>query len=236
MTTSENGERNRRTSPIVTDREVRHMATVDHGGRKRCSYKNVDSPVGRLTLAATDEGLAGIIWESERPGRVRLALEVEDNVHPVLVETERQLAEYFAGQRKTFAVKLDLAGTAFQRKVWSALLTIPFGETRSYGQIARQIGTPGAARAVGAANGSNPLPIIAPCHRVIGSSGRLTGFGGGLDAKARLLELEGARQARQGRPGGRPLPTLFESRVDQRAPRPAQATTRSIRSSQAAEE
>ena len=101
-----------------------------------------------------------------------------------------------AGQRHEFALKLDLAGTPFQRKVWNALLTIPFGETRSYGQIARQIGHPNAVRAVGAANGRNPVSIIAPCHRVIGSTGKLTGFAGGIDAKARLLAFEGAKSGR----------------------------------------
>jgi methylated-DNA-[protein]-cysteine S-methyltransferase len=151
----------------------------------------VDSPVGRLTLVATDEGLAGILWEKDRPSRVRLNIEAEDATHPVLVEAERQLREYFSGQRKAFDLKLDVAGTAFQRKVWNALLTIPFGETRSYGEIARQIGNPGAMRAVGAANGRNPVSIVAPCHRVIGSTGKLTGFGGGLDVKAQLLALEG---------------------------------------------
>jgi len=171
----------------------RAMAKVDQGTEKRYVYKMMDSPVGRLTLVATDEGLAGILWENDRPSRVRLNIEAEDTRHPVLIETERQLKEYFAGQRKEFALSLDLAGTAFQRKVWNALLTIPFGETRSYGQIARQIGSPGAVRAVGAANGRNPVSIIAPCHRVIGSTGQLTGFGGGLDAKARLLALEGVK-------------------------------------------
>src|SRR4029077_10281358 len=122
-----------------------------------------------------------------------LNVEAEDNTHPVLIETERQLEEYFAGRRKEFAVTLDLAGTAFQRKVWNALLTIPFGETRSYGQIARQIGNPDAVRAVGAANGRNPVSIIAPCHRVIGSTRKLTGIARGIDAKAHLLALEGAK-------------------------------------------
>jgi methylated-DNA-[protein]-cysteine S-methyltransferase len=121
-----------------------------------------------------------------------LTLEAEDNSHPVLVETERQLEEYFAGQRRAFAVALDVSGTAFQRQVWNALLTIPFGETRSYAQVATQIGNPAAVRAVGAANGRNPLSIIAPCHRVIGSTGQLTGFAGGLDVKKRLLALERA--------------------------------------------
>ena len=169
------------------------MAKVDHETQKRYVCKTVDSPIGRLTLVATDEGLAGILWENDRPRRVRLDIEAEDNRHPVLIQTERQLKEYFVGQRKEFDVKLDLAGTAFQRKVWNALLTIPFGETRSYGQIARQIGNPTAVRAVGAANSRNPVSIIAPCHRVIGSTGTLTGFAGGLDVKAYLLALEGAR-------------------------------------------
>jgi methylated-DNA-[protein]-cysteine S-methyltransferase len=158
---------------------------------KRYVYRIVDSPVGRLTLVASDEGLAGILWENDRPGRVRLPVEAADDSHPVLIEAARQLQEYFAGQRQAFAVKLDVTGTAFQQKVWNALLTIPFGETRTYGQIARQIGHPAAVRAVGAANGRNPVSIIAPCHRVIGSTGKLTGFAGGLDAKVRLLALEG---------------------------------------------
>jgi methylated-DNA-[protein]-cysteine S-methyltransferase len=113
----------------------------------------------------------------------------------VLAEAERQLAEYFDGRRKTFSLALGFAGTDFQRKVWRALLTIPFGETRSYAQIAKQIGSPGASRAVGAANGRNPIAIVAPCHRVIGTSGKLTGFAGGLDAKAYLLALEGRSSA-----------------------------------------
>jgi methylated-DNA-[protein]-cysteine S-methyltransferase len=150
------------------------------------------SPVGRLTLVATDKGLAAILWENDRPRRVRLTVEAEEVGHPVLVETERQLEEYFAGRRKQFALTLDVSGTAFQRQVWNALLTIPFGETRSYGQIAKQIGSPNAVRAVGAANGRNPISIVAPCHRVVGSTGALTGFAGGLDVKAHLLALEGA--------------------------------------------
>ena len=169
------------------------MGNVNDGTKKRYVSKMVDSPVGKLTLVATDEGLAAIQWQKDRPGRGGLSVEVEDDRHPVLLETERQLEEYFAGRRRQFTVKLDVVGTPFQRKVWNALLTIPFGETRSYGQIAAQIGNPGAARAVGAANGRNPVSIIAPCHRVIGSTGKLTGFGGGLDTKAQLLALEGSR-------------------------------------------
>jgi methylated-DNA-[protein]-cysteine S-methyltransferase len=156
-------------------------------------YKTMKSPVGELKLVASDKGLAGILWEKDNPRRVRLSPVSEDKNHPVLVEAERQLNDYFSGKRKAFSVRLDFKGTEFQKKVWAALLTIPFGETRSYGQIAKQIQNPKAVRAVGAANGKNPIPIIAPCHRVIGSTGKLTGFGGGLEAKARLLALEGGR-------------------------------------------
>ena len=158
--------------------------------RKRYVYKIQDSPVGRLTLVASDDGLAAILWENDRPGRVRLDIDAEDAMHPVLAETGRQLNEYFGGRRKRFALPLDMAGTAFQRKVWNALLTIPFGETRSYKDVARQVGNPAAVRAVGAANGRNPVSIVTPCHRVVGSTGKLTGFAGGLDVKAHLLELE----------------------------------------------
>ncbi|WP_421524689.1 methylated-DNA--[protein]-cysteine S-methyltransferase [Pseudomonas yamanorum] len=153
-------------------------------------YKYMTSPVGQLTLVARDGKLTAILWEKERPNRVRLGALQEANNSPVLEETERQLKEYFAGTRNRFELKLDFAGTDFQKKVWQALLTIPFGETRSYSQIAAQIGSPKAVRAVGAANGRNPISIVAPCHRVIGASGGLTGFAGGLEAKQYLLELE----------------------------------------------
>jgi methylated-DNA-[protein]-cysteine S-methyltransferase len=158
--------------------------------QKAFVYKIMKSPVGELKLVASDQGLAAILWENDNPKRVRLNIVGEDRSHPVLLETERQLAEYFAGQRKTFTVALDFAGTDFQKKVWQALLAIPFGQTRSYGEIAKALGNAKAMRAVGAANGKNPISIIAPCHRVIGSTGRLTGFAGGLNVKARLLELE----------------------------------------------
>jgi methylated-DNA-[protein]-cysteine S-methyltransferase len=154
-------------------------------------YKWMASPVGKLTLAATNDGLAAILWENDRPSRVRLPVMTEDHDHPVLLETERQLNEYFARRRRQFALKLSPSGTEFQQKVWNALRTIPFGETRSYAEIARQIGRPTAVRAVGAANGRNPVSIVTPCHRVVGSSGALTGFAGGLDVKARLLAFEG---------------------------------------------
>jgi len=159
------------------------------------SYKFLESPVGRLKLVAGDQGLVAILWENDNPHRVRLEESVEDTNHRVLVETERQLSEYFSGKRQEFSLPLDLRGTTFQREVWHALPGIPFGETRSYQQLANQLGNPNATRAVGAANGRNPVSIIVPCHRVIGSSGKLTGFAGGLDAKKYLLEME-ARDTR----------------------------------------
>ncbi|MCS4246529.1 MULTISPECIES: methylated-DNA--[protein]-cysteine S-methyltransferase [unclassified Pseudomonas] len=159
-------------------------------------YTLMPSPVGQLTLVARDGKLNAILWEKDRPNRVRLGDLHEVNDSPVLLETQRQLKEYFAGTRNHFELELDFTGTDFQKQVWQALLTIPFGETRSYSDIARQIGNPKAVRAVGAANGRNPISIIAPCHRVIGASGELTGFAGGLEAKQYLLALEGTGQAR----------------------------------------
>jgi methylated-DNA-[protein]-cysteine S-methyltransferase len=154
------------------------------------AYKMMNSPVGKLTLVAKASRLTAILWENDKPDRVRLGPMREENNSPVLLETERQLNEYFAGKRNGFELELDFVGTEFQRKVWAALLTIPFGETRSYSDIAVQIGNPKAVRAVGAANGKNPISIIAPCHRVIGASGALTGFAGGLASKKFLLTLE----------------------------------------------
>lgn len=151
--------------------------------------KTIDSPLGPLKLVASDKGLAAILWQNEKSGVLK-SVPVEDPDHPVLVETERQLRAYFAGELRQFSLPLDLQGTAFQQSVWQALLTIPFGETRSYAEIARQIGRPKAVRAVGAANGQNPISIVAPCHRVIGSNGTLTGYAGGLAAKQHLLGLE----------------------------------------------
>src|SRR5262249_9881861 len=147
------------------------------------SFKTMKSPVGKLKLVASHRGLAAILWEDDDPQRVRLSPIAENKQHLVLLEAERQLDEYFAGKRKTFSLKFDFAGTEFQRKVWQALTTIPFGETRSYRQIARQAGRPKAVRAVGAANSKNPIAIIVPCHRVVGSNGQLTGFAGGLETK-----------------------------------------------------
>lgn len=156
----------------------------------------MDSPVGMLTLVASDAGLVAVLWPNDNPRRVRLAPSMATPDHPILAQTRAQLEDYFAGRRRAFDIPLDFRGSDFNRSVWRALLTIPFGETRSYGQIAAQIGHPTAARAVGAANGRNPISIVAPCHRVIGANGALTGFAGGLAAKTLLLELEGGAAQR----------------------------------------
>ena len=140
-----------------------------------------------LRLVASDSGLRSIEFEPWR----RLQ-GCRPGTHPVAVEAVRQLRAYFAGKLRRFDLPLDLQGTEFQLRVWRELETIPFGETRSYSQIATAIGAPRAVRAVGAANGANPIPIVVPCHRVIGAAGSLIGYGGGLPLKKRLLELEGA--------------------------------------------
>jgi methylated-DNA-[protein]-cysteine S-methyltransferase len=150
----------------------------------------IASPVGELTIVASDAGLVAVLWPGDRPSRVPLDEPAHDDQHPVLIETARQLGEYFAGTRTSFELPLDLRGTSFQREVWDALLAIPFGETRTYLDLARRLGNPAATRAVGAANGRNPVSIIVPCHRVIGSSGKLTGFAGGLAVKQQLLAHE----------------------------------------------
>jgi methylated-DNA-[protein]-cysteine S-methyltransferase len=153
-------------------------------------YKFIDSPVRKLKLVASEKGLVAILWENDNPRRVILGDLRKVDHQPILVEAELQLKEYFEGKRQGFSIPLDMRGTAFQQSVWEALLEIPFGETRSYGQLAKQLGKPTAMRAVGAANGRNPLSIVVPCHRVIGSSGQLTGFAGGLEAKEHLLKIE----------------------------------------------
>jgi methylated-DNA-[protein]-cysteine S-methyltransferase len=156
------------------------------------AFKFVSGPVGLLKLVASDSALVAILWENDDPKRVRLGSLVEDVDHPILCLAEQQVGEYFAGARKSFDLPLDFGGTPFQKKVWSELLNIPFGQTRTYGQIANAIGKPRAFRAVGAANGKNPISIVAPCHRVIGKDGSLTGFAGGLEAKECLLGIEAA--------------------------------------------
>jgi methylated-DNA-[protein]-cysteine S-methyltransferase len=156
----------------------------------KLAFMQMSSPVGILKLVATEKALVAVLWENENPKRVRLAELVEYTDHPILLETQQQLNEYFAGTRQQFDLPLDFEGTEFQQKVWQALLEIPFGETRSYRDIAEQVGNVKAVRAVGAANGKNPISIIAPCHRVVGMNGKLVGFAGGLDNKEILLNLE----------------------------------------------
>ncbi|ORA67429.1 cysteine methyltransferase [Mycolicibacterium elephantis] len=157
-------------------------------------FRSVDSPVGPLTLAGKDGRLMHLRMVDQTYEPSRDSWEPDDTAFPEAVE---QLEAYFAGDRRDFDLKLHLVGTAFQRRVWEALLTIPYGETRSYGDIARQIGSPGAFRAVGLANGHNPIGIIVPCHRVIGANGSLTGYGGGLDRKKLLLGLERSHASAQ---------------------------------------
>lgn len=153
-------------------------------------YKEIASPVGKLKLVASANALVAVLWENERPNRVKLDAMKFDPQQPILLETEHQLAEYFAGARSEFDLPLEPAGSAFQKKVWQALRAIPFGQTRSYLDLAKAVGSSKAARAVGAANGKNPLSIIVPCHRVVGANRALTGFAGGLNTKAALLALE----------------------------------------------
>jgi methylated-DNA-[protein]-cysteine S-methyltransferase len=157
----------------------------------------IDSQTGPLTLFATDAALVAVLWDTDTPLPPHLRDATANDCHPILVETANQLREYFDGKRQTFDVPLDPQGTDFQKTVWLALREIPFGQTASYGQIARRIGMPTASRAVGAANGRNPIPIIVPCHRVIGANGSLTGFGGGLANKSLLLSLEGVTIAQE---------------------------------------
>jgi methylated-DNA-[protein]-cysteine S-methyltransferase len=153
-------------------------------------YTNYLSPIGPLLLAASELGLAGVYFAEHRHFKGSDGWQRDDG-HAVLQQTIVQLTQYFAGVRRTFDVPLDLShGTGFQQAVWQALLTLPFGSTASYAGIARQIGKSAAVRAVGAANGRNPISIIVPCHRVISSSGALTGYAGGLLNKQALLELE----------------------------------------------
>jgi methylated-DNA-[protein]-cysteine S-methyltransferase len=153
-------------------------------------YRTIDSPIGLLTLAGHGSALTNLRMVDQTYEPSRADWSVDPGAFNDAVD---QLGAYFAGKLTDFDIELDLRGTEFQRRVWKALLTIPYGDTRSYGEIAEQIGAPGAARAVGLANGHNPIAIVVPCHRVIGASGSLTGYGGGLDRKRTLLELEKKR-------------------------------------------
>jgi methylated-DNA-[protein]-cysteine S-methyltransferase len=153
-------------------------------------YRTIDSPIGPLTLAGRGSVLTNLRMVDQTYEPSRTGWSLDPGAFSKAVD---QLDAYFAGELTDFEIELDPRGTEFQRRVWKALLTIPYGETRSYGEIAEQIGAPGAARAVGLANGHNPIAIVVPCHRVIGASGSLTGYGGGLDRKRTLLELEKCR-------------------------------------------
>ncbi|MFC7303251.1 methylated-DNA--[protein]-cysteine S-methyltransferase [Streptomyces monticola] len=158
-----------------------------------------DSPYGPLTLVATDGVLSGLYMAGQRHRPADESFGERADPHdPPFDEVIRQLTAYFAGERTVFDLPLHLEGTPFQREVWAGLLRIPYGERRTYGELAAEIGKPGASRAVGLANGKNPVGIIVPCHRVVGADGSLTGYGGGLDRKQRLLESEGAERAAAG--------------------------------------
>lgn len=163
-------------------------------------YRTMDSPVGQLTLAGVDGRLGHLRMEDQTYEPDRRDWIRDDSA---FCDAVAQLEEYFDGRRQEFDLDLQLVGTIFQRRVWEALLTIPYGETATYGQIARQLEAPGASRAVGLANGHNPIGIIIPCHRVIGANGSLTGYGGGLHRKKQLLGLE-----RMHAPAA--VPTLFD--------------------------
>jgi methylated-DNA-[protein]-cysteine S-methyltransferase len=158
-------------------------------------FTRLTSPLGELVLTASDTALTGVFFPTPEPQPGWLETDGSGLAGSLLARTRQQLSEYFARTRTTFDLPLDPSGTAFQRRVWDALRAIPYGTTTSYGELARRLGDASATRAVGAANGKNPIPIIVPCHRVVGSRGELTGFGGGLDRKRWLLEHEGVALA-----------------------------------------
>jgi len=163
-------------------------------------FKDMPSSLGQLRLIASQTGLAAVLWDGEDYQRSKLPGAQKAEQHPILLAAEQQLKEYFAKTRQLFELPLDLNGTDFQRKVWTALLEIPFGSTKTYGELARSLGDVKAVRAVGGALNKNPVAIIVPCHRVIGAGGKLLGFAGGLHNKSLLLELENNKR----------MPTLFE--------------------------
>jgi methylated-DNA-[protein]-cysteine S-methyltransferase len=183
------GARLRQAKPRLSHR-ARSRPKRGSGTLQGMWYDRFDTPIGPLAVAADVEGLRHVLFASNRYEVHGQAAWLHSPAR--LAEARRQLLEYFEGERRAFELPLRPAGTAFQLKAWLALAAIPYGETRSYAQQAQAIGAPDAVRAVGAANGRNPLPIILPCHRVIGADGGLTGFGGGLPVKAALLRLEGA--------------------------------------------
>ena len=168
------------------------MSSIGERGGES-SYRIVESPVGELVLTGTGEFLTGLWFSGPDEKPVAVDVMVED---PTAFQTVvDQLGEYFDGQRQSFEVNLAPEGTEFQLRVWEALRDIPYGETCSYGDIAKAVGVPKGSRAVGLANGRNPISIIVPCHRVIGADGSLTGYGGGMDRKKFLLDLESSQQS-----------------------------------------
>jgi len=169
---------------------------------RKIIYRNIASPSGRMIAGATDKGICLLMWQDEqRAERIidgvkkNHQLPAEPGDSPYLDKLERQLAEYFEGNRQEFDIPLDFAGTDFENSTWKQLLKIPYGQTRSYGQIAAKIGEPNASRAIGRANGANPIAVVIPCHRVIRSGGDLGGYGGGIERKKWLLELESSQMA-----------------------------------------
>jgi len=154
--------------------------------------RRLPSPLGELHVVASDDAIVGVYWPGHKGAPVIVAK--DGRAHPVLDEASRQIQAYFAGERELFSLPLDLQGSTFQREVWALLADIPFGETRSYAELARALGRPQAARAVGAANAKNPISIIVPCHRVIAGNGDLTGYAGGVATKRWLLSHEQARR------------------------------------------
>jgi methylated-DNA-[protein]-cysteine S-methyltransferase len=175
-------------APLAWLRGGKAVATTSYSTNEEGSVKTIayESPVGILTLTSDGRAMTGLWFE----GRGEKGDDTEQSRDRILDRACRELDRYFEGRLTEFTVPVDPQGTAFQRRVWGALRTIPYGVTKSYGDIARKIGSEAAVRAVGAANGANPVAIIIPCHRVIGANGSLTGFGGGLDRKRFLIDLE----------------------------------------------
>lgn len=171
--------------------DIAHTTRRADPARPDLATVSIATPIGRLDIVAHDDAVVSIWFETDGEGSPATgAVPVRLGEHPVLDLAVAQLEEYFAGTRTEFDLPLDPHGTAFQQQAWSALRRIPYGETISYGQQAAMLGDKNKSRAVGAANGKNPIPIVVPCHRVVGSNGHLTGFAGGLDTKAWLLDHE----------------------------------------------
>ncbi|AQX07676.1 methylated-DNA--[protein]-cysteine S-methyltransferase [Elizabethkingia ursingii] len=167
---------------------------------QRLVYKDMPSPLGVIRIVATDIGLAAILWEGEDYIRTKLSAPERDDRNPILLQTEQQLTEYFAKTRTTFDIPLDFSGTEFQKRVWTALLSIPFGTIQTYGGLAKILGDIKAVRAVGGALNKNPIAIIVPCHRIIGAYGKMVGFAGGIANKTILLSIENKQT----------IPSLFD--------------------------